>query len=150
MSKKIIKRSQETGIYLYVLEFKNGKFYVGITKNPEMRIFAHKNELSNAFVKENLSIINVNMQLLHGIIRSKALWIENDKTIELILKYGIERVCGGYIVGDLNSRKEKIQRFYNARKNNYKWHMEVYGNSIEFDVNKHPGIESIVEMINKR
>jgi len=148
MSKKRFKNDHKFGIYLYVLEFKNGKFYVGITNNPTARFDKHRSGTSSEFVNENLPIVNIQKELLKGISRSEALWMENDKTIELILKYGIERVCGGYIVGNLYGRKQKFQRYCNARKGTYKWNMHTVGNYIEVNVKNSSGIENVINIIN--
>ena len=148
MSKMTFK-GDKYGIYLYVLEFLNRKYYVGITNNPRNRFRMHINGNSNDFVNENSPILDIDYVLLKTTNRSQALLIEDKKTIELINKYGIENISGGKFIGDIYERTIKFIMYTDKQRNKLKKRINR-GNSIEFDVNEHPGIESIVEMINKR
>jgi len=94
--------------YLYVLELSNGKYYIGITRNPMRRFKEHKNGKSNSFVKNNLPILGIKYKKLVLMDWYDALDQESLKTIELIEKYGIENVSGGTIIGELSTRIEKF------------------------------------------
>jgi predicted GIY-YIG superfamily endonuclease len=98
------QNDEQNGIFLYVLELQNQKFYVGITNNPEQRFEAHRSGQSVTFVKKNLPIINIEKRLLKTTDRFEAERFETKKTINLIRKYGIANVCGGEIVGDYHDR----------------------------------------------
>lgn len=100
---------QENGIYLYVLELQNEKYYVGITHNPNDRFHNHKVGKSQKFVKENLPIKTIEIELLDTIDRQIALELETKKALELIEKYGFENVYGGAITGKYEKR---IKRYY--------------------------------------
>ena len=110
---------QEKGIYLYVLELQNDKYYVGITHNPKDRFRKHTEGRSQQFVRENLPIKTIEVELLNTVDRKIALVLETLKTIELIEKYGIENVHGGVITGDLERRIAKLESCYNKKSKLY-------------------------------
>ncbi len=116
---KTVKRNDEKGIFLYILELQNGKYYVGITNNPEQRFGSHKMGQSVHFVKKNLPIIKTEKTLLRTRDRKRALKLESEKTIELIQKFGIENVCGGTIVGDYHERIGKFKAYMNRITHGY-------------------------------
>lgn len=111
MKKKTKNREKMFGIYLYVLELQNGKYYIGITSNPNKRFNAHKNGRSSIFIRENLPIIKIHKTKLYAANRRNALKEETKKTIELINQYGIINVCGGSIIGDYNNRIIQYEKY---------------------------------------
>jgi len=117
MNETIKKRDEVFGIYLYVLELQNGKYYVGITNKPENRFRNHREGKSLSFVKKNLPIINVQKTLLKTTNRDRAQKLETEKTVELIQKYGIANVCGGAITGDFHDRIIKFKMYFNELMN---------------------------------
>ena len=106
----------ERGIYLYVLVLQNDKFYVGITNSPEKRFKKHRSGKSIKFINENLPIIDIRKILLATTDRYEALRIETKTTILLIQDYGIENVCGGAILGDVDDRISKLKIYYKKLK----------------------------------
>jgi len=117
MYKKTQKLDLNYGISLYVLKLQNGKYYVGITHDIDRRIRQHENGETSSFVKENLPIKSVHKTLLKTTDRNRAFKLENYKTVELVLRYGIENVCGGDITGDLPIRYRKfLSCFYGRMK----------------------------------
>jgi predicted GIY-YIG superfamily endonuclease len=92
------------GVYLYVLVLQNGKYYVGISRNPEYRFYEHKTGKTSEFVRQNLPIKNIRLKLLDSTDWSDGLSEETRITAKLIEKFGIENVYGGAITGDLNRR----------------------------------------------
>ncbi len=117
MNNKTITRDEKFGINLYVLELQNGKYYVGITNNPNSRFRTHKSGKSLSFINKNLPIINIQKSRLKTKDRHKALRIETGKTIELIQEFGVANVCGGAITGDLLDRMIKFRIYYNEYMN---------------------------------
>jgi predicted GIY-YIG superfamily endonuclease len=89
------QKDQLNGIYLYILTLSNGKYYVGITNNPEQRFETHRSGESVTFVNKNLPIISIEKKLLKTTNRFEAERIETKKTLSLIRKHGIANVCGG-------------------------------------------------------
>jgi len=117
MNNKTITRDEKFGINLYVLELQNGKYYVGITNNPNSRFRTHRSGKSSYFITKNLPIIKIHKIRLKTKDRYKALRIETGKTIELIQEYGVANVCGGAITGDLLDRMIKYRIYYNQLMN---------------------------------
>jgi predicted GIY-YIG superfamily endonuclease len=107
------------GIYIYILEFKNGKFYVGISRDPEYRFRRHREGKTSKFVKENLPIKYTYIKLLDSTDWSTALIEETRQTAELIKKHGIENVCGGAIKGDLKMRITVYNNYLKKQYNDY-------------------------------
>jgi predicted GIY-YIG superfamily endonuclease len=136
------------GIYLYVLEFLNRSYYVGISNNPRNRFKMHISGQTNDFVKKNRPILDIHYNLLNTTSRAKALVIEDNKTIDLIHEHGIGRVSGGIFTGDIYERTLKYIIYTERNRNSLKKRIKK-GNFIEIDENKYSGIERIVEMINK-
>jgi predicted GIY-YIG superfamily endonuclease len=117
MNETIRKKDEQFGIYLYILELQNGKYYVGITNNPENRFRKHRSGKSLSFINKNLPIINIQKTLLKTTDRDRALTLETEKTIELIHKYGIANVCGGSITGDFHDRIIRFKMYFNELMN---------------------------------
>jgi predicted GIY-YIG superfamily endonuclease len=120
MNETTKKRDEKFGIYLYILELQNGKYYVGITNNPENRFRKHRSGKSFGFISKNLPIINIQKRLLKTTDRNRALKLETEKTIELIEKFGIANVCGGTITGDFHDRIFKFKSYFNKLMNSNK------------------------------
>lgn len=112
-------RDEKFGIYLYVLELQNGKYYVGITNNPERRFHEHRNCKTYSFISKNLPIINIEKRLLKTSDRNRAKQLETEKTIELIKRYGIANVSGGKILGDFHERIINFKIYFNSLMNGY-------------------------------
>ena len=110
------------GIYMYILELKNRKYYVGITHNLMDRIDEHRNGETTNFVSKNLPFRSFYTELLKTSDRKEAIIIETNKTIELIKQYGIENVAGGKIVGDLKRRKRIYNKEFKNRIPNNKYY----------------------------
>ena len=100
------------GVYLYVLELQNGKYYVGISRNPEYRFYEHKIGKTSKFVRQNLPIKNIRLKLLDSTDWSDGLSEETRITVKLIEKFGVENVYGGAITGDLSSRIIRVKNYY--------------------------------------
>jgi len=100
------------GVYLYVLELQNGKYYVGISRNPEYRFYEHKTGKTSKFVRQNLPVKNIRLKLLESTDWSDGLREETRTTVKLIGKFGIENVYGGAICGDLNERSIRLNNYY--------------------------------------
>lgn len=113
MNETTKKRDEKFGIYLYILELQNGKYYVGITNNPENRFRKHRSGKSYPFVNKNLPIINIQKRLLKTTNRNRTLQLETEKAVELIEKFGIANVCGGAITGDFHERIMKFKIYFN-------------------------------------
>ena len=98
-----------SAIYRYVLELQEGKYYVGISQNPEYRIYQHDYGYSTKFVRKYLPIFDYEMEVLETTDWDEAEFEETNKAIELIAIYGVENVCGGAILGNTKER-EKIYK----------------------------------------
>jgi len=99
------------GVYIYVLELQNSKYYVGISRNPEYRFYEHRIGKTSKFVKQNLPIKNIRLKLLDSTDWSEGLKEETRLTVKLIGKFGLENVCGGAINGDLKRRTIRYSRY---------------------------------------
>jgi predicted GIY-YIG superfamily endonuclease len=78
-------------MFIYILQLENDKFYVGKTKNPQIRIKDHFNQFGSYWTKINkpekiLEIIEIN---------DKDNYEEDKYTFKYMEKYGIENVRGG-------------------------------------------------------
>lgn len=103
--------------HLYVLTLQNGKYYVGISSKVNWRIIEHQRKTnSSKFVKENLPIIDWQIFKIALYNKHAAEYLETAKTIELIRKYGVENVNGGYIIGDLEKRKQIYKNCLKKKK----------------------------------
>lgn len=105
------------GVYLYVLELQNGKYYVGISRNPEYRFYEHKTGQTSKFVRQNLPVKNFRLKLLESTDWSDGLREETRITVKLIGKFGIENVYGGAITGDLKKRTIIFFNYINKQIN---------------------------------
>lgn len=76
-------------VYIYVLKLKNKKFYVGKTKNPDVRIKQHKAAKGSIWTKKNppKKVIEV--------IPNCDEYDEDKITLKYMNKYGIKNVRGG-------------------------------------------------------
>jgi len=93
-------------VYIYVLQLKNKKYYVGKTDNPQFRIETHFNYYGSAWTKTYQPI-----KVLELIPNCDDLE-ENNYTIKYMSKYGINNVRGGsFVQMKLNqSYKETIEK----------------------------------------
>lgn len=148
MNETTRKRDEEFGIYLYVLELQNERYYVGITNNPEKRFSTHRNGKSLSFVKDNLPIINIKSTLLETRDRKLAHKLEMEKTIELIQKYGIRKVYGGSFLSNLDQRLARFKSYFETLSDDYYKNLEEHGNFIEIDEKCQKGIEKVLDIIN--
>lgn len=76
---------------IYILELKYGKYYVGKTYDLEQRLSQHKNEESCEWIIKYpfLSLFSSHLETsIHD---------ENNTTFEMIDKYGIDNVRGGFL-----------------------------------------------------
>ena len=80
------------GVYLYVLVLQNGKYYVGISRNPEYRFYEHKTGKTSKFVRQNLPVKEIRLKLLDSTNWSNGLREETRITVKLIEKFGIESI----------------------------------------------------------
>lgn len=99
------------GVYIYVLVLQNGKYYVGISRNPEYRFYEHKTGKTSKFVRQNLPVKEIRLKLLDSTDWSDGLREETRLTAKLVEKFGLENVYGGSITGDLK-RRAKIYSSY--------------------------------------
>lgn len=76
-------------VYIYVLELKNGKYYVGKTNNPAFRLESHFNSSGSEWTKlhKPINIIDI--------IPNCDNYDEDKITIQNMEKYGINNVRGG-------------------------------------------------------
>jgi len=114
MNKSVKNRDENFGIYLYILELQNGKYYVGITNNPNVRFNNHRNGETTYFVKQNLPIITIQKTLLKTTNRKEAEKIETKKALQLMKKHGIENVTGGFLAGDYHDKIIALKMLFNA------------------------------------
>ncbi|OFX87142.1 MAG: hypothetical protein A2W99_07330 [Bacteroidetes bacterium GWF2_33_16] len=113
--KNLLQQVEEKFIYLYVLTLQNGKYYVGITSNRIHRFDDHRNGKTTFFVKNNLPIIRIEQKLLRTTDRKQAERIETKNALQLMKKYGIDNVSGGYLAGDYHDKIGKLQHLFNAK-----------------------------------
>jgi predicted GIY-YIG superfamily endonuclease len=87
----------ESIYYLYVLALEEGKFYVGISTEPEYRYLQHKDGIGGAEYTSKYKPIAIVYKKSTGTPDKKeAEKQETDLTIELMKKYGPLNVRGGY------------------------------------------------------
>jgi predicted GIY-YIG superfamily endonuclease len=87
---------EPVAIYLYVHALEDGCFYVGLTANLEARTHQHFNGDGAQWTK-----LHRPLQLLHSVCTGtthprEAEKMEDETTVILMLKYGIEKVRGGH------------------------------------------------------
>ena len=80
---------QKQAIYVYVLKLENDKYYVGMTKHPDVRLNDHFNNRGSAWTKKYrpISIIEV--------IPNCDEFDEDKYTIKYMATYGLNNVRGG-------------------------------------------------------
>ena len=74
--------------YVYVLELENQKYYVGYTENFNSRMVSHFGGNGSKWTK-----IHIPISIKEVFRGDKS--NENDKTIDMMVKYGYENVRGG-------------------------------------------------------
>lgn len=80
---------------LYVLALEGNKFYVGITKDIERRVAEHKSGIGASYTHKNRPLGIVYKKTLKTKYKKTAEERENNTTIDLMKKYGIDNVRGG-------------------------------------------------------
>ena len=76
---------------VYVLELEEGKYYIGITSNLNLRLYQHFNGGSCAFTRKYKAI-----RIIEVVVGNAD--VENRKTKEYIDMYGYTNVSGGKYV----------------------------------------------------
>ena len=74
--------------YVYILELENNKYYVGYTENFNSRMVSHFGGNGSKWTK-----IHIPISIKEVFRGDKS--NENDKTIDMMVKYGYENVRGG-------------------------------------------------------
>ena len=82
---------------IYVLECEEGHYYVGATARPDIRIPGHFRGIIDGWTPRWL-VRHPPIRVLDQYIVVDSNEEENKKTLELINKYGIEKVAGGKYV----------------------------------------------------
>lgn len=111
MYETTLKNDRNRGIFLYILELQNDKYYVGITNLPEKRFSTDRKGKTSKFVRDNLPIVDIHYEQLRTTKRYIALKLETEKTVDLIIEFGIENVFGGEITGSLKQRIKKFKAY---------------------------------------
>ena len=76
-------------MYVYVLKCKEAKYYVGKSKDPMLRIDQHVSRSGSAWTKKFPPV------QVERLLRMENKQDENNLTLELMEKYGIDNVRGG-------------------------------------------------------
>jgi predicted GIY-YIG superfamily endonuclease len=113
------QQQQQVGEEVYVLELKGGYYYVGKSKNVDERFTQHVigDGSSWTTLHEPLKILERK--------EIKTPFDEDNKTLEYMEKYGIDRVRGGsYTAVDLSATtiKEILKKLDTANNRCYKCH----------------------------
>ena len=113
-------------VYIYVLRLQQGKYYVGKTDNPDMRLDTHFQEGGSVFTKKYKPI-----EILE-IKEDCTAYDEQHVTQEYMEKYGIENVRGGPWTTMLLSDGEEtlIQKMIDS-KNDTCYHCGEAGHFIQ-------------------
>jgi|TARA_Y100000389_G_scaffold202413_1_gene247611 predicted GIY-YIG superfamily endonuclease len=74
---------------IYILELENDKYYVGITTNMNYRWGQHKQGMGSNWTRLHRPI------RIQEVICDSNKHMENDKTLQMMKKYGWENVRGG-------------------------------------------------------
>lgn len=83
-----------TGLFVYILRLKHGKYYVGSTKNLLRRIEEHKESLGNGAVwTQKHKVV-----FIERVVENADKYDEDKYTEMMMEKYGIENVRGGSYV----------------------------------------------------
>jgi len=91
--------------YIYVLKLQHGKYYIGYTTNPTSRLKQHKFGKTSEFVKKNLPIKEAYFKVLDGMTKKEALREETKLTAKFAIEYGVEKVYGGVMAGNIFKRE---------------------------------------------
>lgn len=89
------KRKEYHGYYLYVLELEQGKYYVGLSHDVKKRFKRHKQGEGAKWTQIYKPVKITLCQSTGFSSYEKAGPIEDDKTLELMEKYGRQNVRGG-------------------------------------------------------
>lgn len=97
MSEVTEKWADPTKRILYVLQLEDGCFYIGQSsvENFDRRIKKHFRGKGSAWTKAHSPVEIVEQTELYGSYRDIEL-SENEKTVEYMARYGIEKVRGGF------------------------------------------------------
>ena len=97
------------GLYhLYVLQCKDNKWYVGISKKPQERFKKHKSGSGAFFTKKYKPIKIYKTKPLGKMTYDEAEYYENLCTLAWKKAYGIGKVSGGKYVHDKIKRRDLI------------------------------------------
>lgn len=80
---------------LYALELEGGRYYVGISRNPERRFIKHQKGKGAVWTKSYKPVEIIETRMTEVFVESEAVKLENDMTLEYALKFGSEFVRGG-------------------------------------------------------
>ncbi len=80
------------GIYTYVLQLEDGKWYVGKTNDPISRLIEHVTESGSAWTRRYPPV------QVHEVKPDAARFDEDNTTLEYMEKHGIDNVRGGCYV----------------------------------------------------
>lgn len=83
------------GFYYYVLKLEQGKYYVGLTHNVSKRLKMHKDGTGAEWTKLYEPIKLLTCKETGSYTYREAGQVEDQKTLELMGKYGRENVRGG-------------------------------------------------------
>jgi predicted GIY-YIG superfamily endonuclease len=89
-----LRKNPESKWYVYVMQLRGRFFYVGYTTDVTRRFRKHSTNPTNAFVKEHAPEKIVWEKCFYD-DQEAALMKEDEVTIKLMKKFGIDRVRGG-------------------------------------------------------
>lgn len=89
-------------VYIYILRLENGKYYIGKTQDPNIRINCHMDGNGSAWTKQNppLEVIDI--------VKDCDDFDEDKYTKQYMSKYGIDNVRGGTYC-QINLKPEIVQ-----------------------------------------
>lgn len=95
--------------FVYVVDLEKGCKYVGITSNPDIRMQEHINGQGSAWTRLHPPASDKFFKLVEFDEYYMAILEENRLTLELMFRYGIERVRGGiYTKAKLSAGQEDM------------------------------------------
>lgn len=104
----IFERMKGKEIYIYILELKSGKWYVGSSKNVEKRMLRHQAG-NGAIVCKYDNPKKILKKLATGISDTAAgFLLENQVTIDAMIKRGSQNVYGGRYLDEIYRRSTEI------------------------------------------
>lgn len=89
------KRGALKPVHLYALELTDGYIYVGMSFNPEKRFTKHLKGKGANWTRLHKPIRIFEVRVTEFYDQDEAAHLENDMTIEYVLKYGKDKVRGG-------------------------------------------------------